>query len=194
MTRAGIDEVGRGPIAGPVVACALAFRPGADPALVAMLRDSKALSPARRANLAARLPEHAYIGLAAAAAPAIDRLDIRKATHLAMRQALARLERICPTPIDEVVVDGHESPDRDDRRLRPLIKADAQIPEVSGAAIVAKVLRDRLMERLDRRWPGYGWATNAGYPSPAHKAALLRLGPTPHHRRSFAPVRALIAP
>lgn len=192
--RAGIDEVGRGPLAGPVVACALAFRPGADPALVGMLRDSKALSPAKRALLTARLPEHAFIGLAAASAAAIDRLDVRRATHLAMRQALARLERICPVPIDEVVVDGHESPDRGDPRLQPLVKADASVPEVSGAAIVAKVLRDRLMERLDRRWPGYGWAANAGYPSPAHKAGLLRLGPTPHHRRSFAPVRALLAP
>jgi len=194
MTRAGIDEVGRGPIAGPVVACALAFRPAADPTLVAMLRDSKTLSPVRRCALAEHLPEHAYIGLAAASAAAIDRLDIRKATHRAMRQALARLERVCPTPIDEVIVDGHESPNLDDRRIRPLVKADVQIPEVSGAAIVAKVLRDRLMERLDRRWPGYGWAANAGYPSAAHKAALQILGPTPHHRRSFAPVRALVAP
>ena len=192
--RAGIDEVGRGPLAGPVVACALAFRPNADLALVEMLHDSKTLSPARLAALAERLPEHAFIGLAAASAAAIDRLDVRRATHLAMRRALARLERVCPMPIDEVIVDGHESPDRNDPRLLPRVKADASVPEVSGAAIVAKVLRDRLMERLDRRWPGYGWAANAGYPSPAHKAGLLRLGPTPHHRRSFAPVRILLAP
>jgi ribonuclease HII len=188
--RAGIDEVGRGPIAGPVVACALAFRPGAPETLIARLRDSKALTARQREALAAEIPAHAFIGLAAASRATIDRLDIRQATHLAMRQALARLERLCP--VEHAIIDGHESPDPADPRLKPMIKADGQIPEVSAASIVAKVLRDHLMARLDARWPGYGWARNAGYPSPAHKAALLRLGPTPHHRRSFAPVRAAL--
>jgi ribonuclease HII len=188
--RAGIDEVGRGPIAGPVVACALAFRPGTPETLIARLRDSKALTARRREALAAEIRAHAFVGLAAASRAVIDRLDVRQATHLAMRQALARLERLCP--VEHVVVDGHESPNPADPRIEPMIRADERIPEVSAASIVAKVLRDRLMARLDARWPGYGWARNAGYPSPAHKAALLRLGATPHHRRSFAPVRAVL--
>jgi ribonuclease HII len=188
--RAGIDEVGRGSIAGPVVACALAFRPGDSATLIARLRDSKALTAHQRKALAADLHAHAFIGIAAASRATIDRFNIRRATHLAMRKALARLERLCP--VEHAIIDGHESPDPIDPRLEPLIKADGQIPEVSAASIVAKVLRDHLMVRLDARWPGYGWAQNAGYPSPTHKAALLRLGVTPHHRRSFAPVRAAL--
>ncbi|MCB1885201.1 MAG: ribonuclease HII [Geminicoccaceae bacterium] len=185
MRRIGIDEVGRGPLAGPVVAAAVAL-----PSAIQGLADSKILAKPRREALAARIVAGAWVGLGAASAREIDRLNIEKATHLAMRRALEALLARMPGTPGEIVVDGN--------RLPPLpwparaeVKADATVPEVSAASIVAKVVRDRAMARLDPRHPAYGWARNAGYPTAEHLAGLRAAGITRHHRLSFGPVRRL---
>ncbi|MCX7629273.1 MAG: ribonuclease HII [Geminicoccaceae bacterium] len=180
---AGVDEVGRGPLAGPVLAAAAILRrpiPG--------LADSKALSPRARERLARLLADSAWIGIGAASVREIERLDILRASLLAMRRAVARL----PVVPDLVLVDGNQDPGFS-IPTRCIVGGDARVPEIAAASIVAKVLRDRLMARLDRRWPGYGFATNAGYGTKAHRDALFALGPTPHHRLAFAPVRAALA-
>ncbi len=180
---AGVDEVGRGPLAGPVVAAAVILRRP-----VAGLADSKTLSPRAREQLARELAHSAWIGLGAASVREIERLDILRASLLAMRRAVARL----PLRPALVLVDGNQDPGLP-LPTRCIIKGDAQIPEIAAASIVAKVVRDRLMARLDRRWPGYGFAANAGYGTAAHRRALLEFGVSPHHRRDFAPVRQALA-
>lgn len=179
---AGVDEAGRGPLAGPVVAAAVILPPGT---CVPGARDSKTLSPLHREALAAAVLERSLaVGLGAASVREIDRLNILVCTRLAMARALARL----PLPPDHVVVDGlpmmglgweHEA----------VVGGDGQVHSVACASILAKVLRDRLMKRLAIRYPGYGWETNMGYGTAEHMAALVRLGPTPHHRRTFGGVQ-----
>ncbi|MFW5678838.1 MAG: ribonuclease HII [Pseudomonadota bacterium] len=178
---AGIDEVGRGPWAGPVVACALVLHrdvPG--------LADSKTLSARTRARLteALRRPGVASFAIGVASVTEIDRLNVRAATFLAMRRAVARL----PVRPLRVLVDGRDAPDLG-VPTGAVVGGDGKVRAIAAASIVAKTFRDALMLRLDARWPGYGWATNVGYGTPAHALALDRLGVTPHHRRSFAPVR-----
>lgn len=180
---AGVDEVGRGPLAGPVLAAAVILRRP-----VAGLADSKTLAPARRERLAAELADAAWIGIGAASTAEIERLDILRASLLAMRRAVLRL----PVPPASVLVDGNRAPDLP-VPVACIVGGDARVPEIMAASIVAKVLRDRLMARLDQRWPGYGFAAHAGYPTAAHRAALGRLGPCPHHRRTFRPVAAALA-
>jgi ribonuclease HII len=180
---AGIDEVGRGPLAGPVVAAAVML---AGP--IAGIADSKSLAAPRRAVLAEAIHASARVGIGAASVAEIDRLNILQATWLAMRRAVARLG-MAP---DELLVDGDRAPELG-IPTRCIVGGDASEPAIGAASIVAKVLRDRLMARLARRYPGYGWERNAGYGTREHQAALLRLGPTPHHRRSFAPVGKLAA-
>ena len=185
---AGLDEVGRGPLAGPVVAAAVIL-PGPMPAgLAALLDDSKKLSPARReAGYAALLMSAAVIGIGAASAAEIDRLNILQASLLAMRRAFGRLH---PRP-DAALVDGNRDPGIP-CRVRLLVRGDSLSLSIAAASIVAKVTRDRVMARLDRVYPGYGWAANSGYGSAAHRAALHRLGLTPHHRQSFGTVRTIL--
>ena len=176
---AGVDEVGRGPLAGPVVVCAIVM-----PAVgrrIAGVNDSKRLTPAAREHVVGRILARAVaMGLGAASCREIDRLNILNATTLAMQRALARL----PCEPHHVIVDG--------RAVRGLgvphtavVGGDGRCYAVACASIVAKVTRDRLMARLARRYPGYGWDENAGYGTPRHLEALGRLGATPHHRRSF---------
>lgn len=181
---AGVDEVGRGPLAGPVVAAAVILDPARIPAGLA---DSKALTAARRESLAAELWGCARIGLGAASVCEIDRINILQATYLAMTRAVAALG-VAP---ELVLVDGNRCPPWT-WPSQTVIKGDAHCLSIAAASIVAKVCRDRLMARLDARHPGFGWAQNAGYGTEAHRIALDRLGPTPHHRMSFAPL-ALIA-
>lgn len=185
---AGLDEAGRGPLAGPVLAAAVLFRGPPPAGLARLLDDSKKLSAARREAACAALRAAAQaglaeIGIAAASAAEIGRLNILRATQLAMARALARLA----APADLALVDGNQAPALP-CAVRCVVRGDAASLSIAAASILAKVTRDRAMARLDARWPGYGFAAHQGYPTAAHRAALLRLGPTPHHRRGFGPV------
>ena len=186
---AGIDEAGRGPWAGPVVAAAVVLDRAALPAdLAAGLDDSKKLSAARREALFAALGSVARVGVGRAEADEIDRLNILQATFLAMHRAAAAL----PATPDFALVDGNRDP-KLSCRVRCVIGGDGRSLSIAAASIVAKVTRDRLMADLALRHPGYGWERNAGYGTAEHQAALARLGVTPAHRRSFRPVAALLA-
>jgi ribonuclease HII len=185
---AGLDEAGRGPLAGPVTAAAVVFLGPPPAALARLLDDSKKLTAARRDAAFAALLGAARAGLlehgiAAASAAEIGRLNILRASQLAMVRALARL----PVLPDLALVDGNQPP-RLPCALRCVVGGDAASFSIAAASILAKVVRDRAMARLDRRWPGYGFAAHQGYPTAAHRAALARLGPCPHHRRGFGPV------
>lgn len=184
---AGVDEAGRGPWAGPVVAGAVVLDAERLPAeLAAAIDDSKALSRQRREYLFARLPAVARVGVGIASVAEIDRLNILQATLLAMQRAVTDLAVVA----DLVLVDGKQVPQLA-FPARAVVDGDARSLSIAAASIVAKVTRDRLMADLDRQYPGYGWERNAGYGTAEHRAALARLGPTPEHRRSFRPVRAL---
>jgi ribonuclease HII len=184
---AGIDEVGRGPLAGPVVAAAVIFDPGNLPADLDGLDDSKVLNAAVRARYAAAIRRVARIGIGAASVEEIDRLNILQATMLAMVRAVAALG-VVP---DAALVDGNRAPVLA-CRVETLVGGDALSLSIAAASVVAKVVRDRAMASLARRYDRYGWERNAGYPTEEHRAALIRHGVTPHHRRSFAPVRAVL--
>ncbi|MEQ8369310.1 MAG: ribonuclease HII [Alphaproteobacteria bacterium] len=188
---AGIDEVGRGPLAGPVVAAAVILPPRLPAGLRRRIRDSKRMSAAERLAVARLLRAVPGIAIARAAANVaeIDRLNIRRASHLAMQRALTRLVRDHGAP-DGVLVDGNDWPDLAVPG-RTIIGGDDRSLSIAAASIVAKVCRDRLMVRLARTCPGYGWERNMGYGTAAHLAALRALGPTPHHRTSFRPVGVL---
>jgi ribonuclease HII len=179
---AGVDEAGRGPLAGPVVAAAVVLPPGL---AVEGARDSKTLSPPRREALATEILERAAaVGLGAASVSEIDRFNILVSTRLAMGRALARLS----LPPEHVVLDGRPVKDLPWEH-DAIIGGDARVHSIACASIVAKVFRDRLMKRLALRYPGYGWETNMGYGTAEHRKALSRMGPTPHHRRTFGPVQ-----
>jgi ribonuclease HII len=185
---AGLDEAGRGPLAGPVTAAAVVFLAPPPTALARLLDDSKKLTAARRDAAFAALLDAAHAGLlehgiAAASAAEIGRLNILRASQLAMQRALARL----PSVPDLALVDGNQPP-RLPCAVRAVVGGDAASFSIAAASILAKVIRDRAMARLDLRWPGYGFAAHQGYPTATHRAALARLGPTPHHRRGFGPV------
>jgi len=187
---AGVDEAGRGPLAGPVLAAAVVFPRGVPRRLAALIDDSKALKPEQReaACAALRAADGVEWAIGAASAAEIGRLNILRATHLAMLRAVARL----PTPPDLVLVDGNQPPPLA-IAVRCVVGGDAVCLSIAAASILAKVVRDRAMARLCARWPGYGFGRHMGYPTAAHRAALARLGPCPHHRRGFAPVDALLA-
>jgi ribonuclease HII len=182
---AGVDEAGRGPLAGPVAAAAVVLDPGNLPP---GLNDSKVLSAARRAALFDQIHACAEVSLAWASVEEIDRLNIRAASLLAMRRAVEGLGRLP----EAALIDGNACPDGLPCRGVTLIKGDALSLSVAAASIIAKVARDRLMADLARAFPGYGWEVNAGYPTAAHRAALLDLGVTAHHRRSFRPVHHIL--
>jgi len=182
---AGVDEVGRGPLAGDVVAAAVVLDPASP---VTGVTDSKALSTARRESLAAALLRSARVGVGRASVAEIDSLNILQASLLAMQRAVAAL----PLRPQLVLVDGNRLPEWDYHSLA-VVRGDALVPEIAAASVVAKVQRDGEMLALERDWPGYGFAAHKGYPTRAHLDALRRLGPTPVHRRSFRPVREALA-
>lgn len=174
----GVDEAGCGPLAGPVVAAAVALPPfRRAPRRLHGVTDSKLVGAAERAELAAAIREVA-IGCAVAAASAreIERLNIRRATALAMRRAVTRL----PFEPDLLLVDGLPVPELGDHEA--LVGGDRRCLSIACASILAKVVRDALMVRLDRRYPAYGWAENKGYATGGHLCAIREHGPTPHHR------------
>lgn len=184
---AGVDEAGRGPLAGPVVAAAVILDAGRP---IDGLADSKALKPARRGQLAVEIRARSFAwGLGWADAAEIDAINILQATFLAMRRALAALA----TAPGHVVVDGDRCPGLGglgfECSVEAVVEGDVTVPCVSAASILAKCARDDFMCRLDACYPGYGFAGHKGYPTAAHVAALRALGPSPVHRKSFAPVQ-----
>lgn len=182
---AGVDEVGRGPLAGDVVAAAVILDPGRP---IAGLRDSKKLSAARRESLALVIKECALAwSVARATVAEIDAHNILQASLLAMHRAV---QALAPQPA-YVLVDGNRLP-RWDYASEPVVRGDDRVPAIAAASILAKVQRDRELVALEQLYPGYGFAAHKGYPTAAHLAALQRLGVTPVHRRSFGPVRALL--
>ncbi len=185
----GVDEAGRGPLAGPVVAAAVVFPPGVS--AVRGLRDSKILPPRVRARLAERIRLRALaFGIGAASSREIDRLNIRVATALAMRRAIDHLFRRGFSPALRpccILIDGLPLPEIGYPH-DALVDGDALCHSVSAAAILAKTVRDLLMHRLAPRYPEYGWETNVGYGTPEHQEGLRLHGPTRHHRYTFAPI------
>lgn len=183
---AGVDEAGRGPLAGPVVAAAVILP---DDHAIIGLADSKKLTAVRRRTLAAQIRAVATShAVAQASVEEIDRLNILQASLLAMQRAVAALS---PTPA-EAWVDGNQAPNVE-MPVRTIVGGDAKVPAISAASILAKVDRDRQMIEMDRDYPGYGFAQHKGYGTKAHCEALVRLGATVMHRRSFAPVRRVVA-
>lgn len=182
---AGVDEVGRGPLAGPVVAAAVILP---DDRIIGGLADSKALSARRRQEIAAVLHQDALVSIAEATVEEIDRLNILHAAMLAMSRAIAGLA----IQAAAVLVDGNRLPPDLAMPGEAVVKGDAKVAAIAAASIVAKVHRDALMAGLAEIHPGYGFERHAGYPTRQHRQALAALGPCPVHRRSFQPVRDLI--
>ena len=185
---AGIDEAGRGPWAGPVHAAAVIFPASGPPAnLAARVKDSKQLSKARREALYPEVLQAALVGEGRASVAEIDELNILGATHLAMARAVASLARLP----DAALVDGNRAPTLP-CPVQCVVKGDTKCLSIAAASIVAKVTRDRYMTDLAARHPGYSWERNFGYGTELHRQGLARFGVTPHHRRSFAPIRRLL--
>ncbi len=182
---AGIDEAGRGPLAGPVVAAAVMLDPRR---VIPGLDDSKKLTARRRAQLCTEIYAAARaVGVGLASVEEIDRLNIYHATLLAMQRAVGALARV-PT---HALVDGNVCPSLP-CGATAVVGGDATVPAISAASIVAKVTRDRMMDELAATYPNYGFEVHRGYPTVAHRAALARFGVTPAHRRTFRPVRELV--
>ena len=179
----GVDEAGRGPLAGPVVAGAVILGPTTR---ISGLRDSKKLGARRREELAEEIREECMCwSLGVSGVEEVDKFNIRSATMFAMQRAVDAIV-ICP---DVVLVDGDFAPDFP-YLAKTIVGGDGKVPEIMAASILAKVARDAMMAELDQAHPGYGFARNKGYGVPEHLRALQALGPCPAHRRSFAPVRA----
>nr|WP_044037435.1 ribonuclease HII [Octadecabacter arcticus] len=181
---AGVDEVGRGPLAGPVTAAAVILDPANIPD---GLNDSKMLSRKKREALEPLIFANAEVSIAHATVEEIDEINILRASHLAMERAIAGLGRV-----DHALIDGNMIPRGLIIPATTIIKGDARSLSIAAASIVAKICRDRIMVGLAQQYPGYGWDTNAGYGSKSHISALHRLGVTPHHRRSFKPVHYML--
>ncbi|AXX99194.1 ribonuclease HII [Profundibacter amoris] len=182
---AGVDEVGRGPLCGPVTAAAVILDPQNIPA---GLNDSKKLTAKRREALYDLLLECATVSVAHATVAEIDELNILRASHLAMERAVAGL----PKPPDHVLIDGNLIPKGLTLSAQAVVKGDGKSVSIAAASIMAKTVRDRIMVDLAQQYPGYGWEKNAGYPTAVHLESLQKLGVTPHHRRSFKPVYKML--
>lgn len=182
---AGVDEVGRGPLAGPVTAAAVVLDMATLPS---GLNDSKKLSVKKRATLAAEIWASAEVAVAEASVEEIDSINILRASHLAMERAVAALD---PAP-DYLLIDGNLIPRDLSIPAEAVVKGDGKSVSIAAASIIAKETRDSLMVDLAQQFPGYGWERNAGYPSKQHREALVELGVTPHHRRSFKPVHKIL--
>ncbi len=181
----GVDEVGRGPLAGPVVAAAVWLNPDDLPK---GLDDSKKLTAKQRAALKTLIEDKGDIGIGQASVAEIDQINILRASHLAMERAIAALS----IPPDYVLIDGNMIPRGLTISTEAIVKGDSKSLSIAAASIVAKQYRDKLMVDLAQQHPGYGWEKNAGYPTKAHLDALQNLGVTPVHRRSFKPVHNIL--
>ena len=182
---AGVDEVGRGSWAGPVVSAAVILGTFTE---VSHLKDSKKLSRTARNNLFNRLRKKAFLGIGFASVDEIERLNILKATFLSMQRAISSLT-IEP---DLIMIDGQQVPRELENRAIAIVKGDQLVSEISAASIVAKVVRDNHMALLNNKYPGYSWDRNVGYGVKAHFLALKSLGITPSHRRSFKPIHNML--
>lgn len=188
----GVDEVGRGPWAGPVFACAaLLFERPAPQDFLDALGDSKQLSRKKREALAPLIQSHALIALEEASVREIENLNILGATKLAMKRAVEALEAQIETPIGLALIDGNQTP-KLSCKTQSVVKGDGISASIAAASIFAKVARDQYMADLAIQYPGYGWEQNAGYGVPAHKTGLYSLGVTIHHRRTFTPVSKVL--
>ena len=185
---AGVDEAGRGPWAGPVVAAAVILPPDIPGKLVAGLEDSKKLSAGRREKLFDALSGHADIGIGAASVAEIERDNILAATYAAMRRAVAGLAAVP----DIALIDGNRLPPALPCAGRTVVKGDGLSLSIAAASIVAKVTRDRIMASLATRYPAFGWERNAGYGTRQHQDGLAVEGITPHHRRTYAPIAKML--
>ncbi len=185
----GVDEVGRGPLAGPVIACAVVLPAGIELTVLGReIDDSKKLTARRRRVLAREIWAEAMVAIGHATVEEIDTLNILRASGLAMGRAVAKL----PVVPDHALVDGNRVPDLPCPGTA-VVGGDGRSLSIAAASIVAKHCRDRLMARFARRYRGYGWERNAGYGTAEHRAALRTLGVTPLHRRTFAPVSEILA-
>lgn len=182
---AGVDEVGRGPLAGPVTAAAVILDLEALPE---GLNDSKKLTAKRRAALEGQIMAQTTWAVAHASVAEIDELNILRASHLAMERAVAALD---PQP-DYLLIDGNLIPRGLSLPAEAVVKGDAKSMSIAAASILAKEARDRIMVDLAQQFPGYGWEKNAGYPTSQHREALVKIGVTPHHRLSFKPVHNIL--
>ncbi|WP_417839330.1 ribonuclease HII [Tritonibacter scottomollicae] len=182
---AGVDEVGRGPLAGPVTAAAVVLNLADIPA---GLNDSKKLSAKKRVAVESEIQARADWAVAHASVEEIDSHNILRASHLAMERAVAALD---PLP-DYLLIDGNLIPRGLAISAEAVVKGDGRSVSIAAASILAKEARDRVMVDLAQQFPGYGWEKNAGYPSKQHRDALVKLGVTPHHRRSFKPVHKIL--
>ncbi len=187
----GVDEVGRGPLAGPVVAAAVILPPeGLPAALAERIKDSKALSQKKREQLDPEIRAHALsVAIAYASVAEIDSLNILQASLVAMERAVAGLSCLP----DHALIDGNMLPKRLGCPASLVVRGDTLSLSIAAASIIAKVFRDKEMSRLAERFPNYGWAHNAGYGTVEHLSALRRYGATPHHRTSFGPVREVLS-
>lgn len=189
----GLDEAGRGPLAGPVVAACVFVSPDARAeAFWGRVNDSKAVSKKLRETLFESITARCSFGIAQASVAEIDRINILQASFLAMRRAFEVMVADMSEPPACALVDGNGVPRGLSCSVLPVIKGDSRSLSIAAASILAKVTRDRIMEGLALAHPDYGWARNAGYPAPAHIAAIDAHGITDHHRRTFAPVRRFI--
>ena len=179
----GVDEAGRGPLAGPVVTAAVILNPGNIPD---GLNDSKALNETIRLSLYHEILTRASVAISIASPARIDRLNIRAATLAAMKQSIERL----PVEPDGILIDGNAAPPKLAQPAWLMIKGDSRSASIAAASIVAKTVRDDLMRKAHELWPQYGFDGHKGYPTAAHRAALQQHGPCPIHRQSFGPVRA----
>ena len=185
----GVDEVGCAPFAGPVVAAALILPAKPLPRkLVALINDSKIVPAPKREAAAAALPDYCVISFGEASVEEIDTINIYHARMLAMRRAVAGLS-VRP---ELALIDGNATPKDLCCSARTVVDGDAKCLSIAAASIIAKVFRDAYMRKLAEEFPGYGWETNVGYGTRVHRHAMVRLGLTPHHRRSFGPVRQLL--
>ena len=182
---AGVDEVGRGPLAGPVTAAAVVLDPGRIPE---GLNDSKKLTKRKREALYDQIMEVADVSIAHASVEEIDAHNILRASHIAMVRALEGLKQ----PADYALIDGNMVPQGLALPAETIVKGDGRSQSIAAASIMAKICRDYVMLSLAQQHPGYGWETNMGYGSKSHMEALRNLGPTPHHRRSFKPVHNML--
>lgn len=190
----GIDEAGRGPLAGPVYAACVHI-PSENESLPFWkdVKDSKKLSAAKREVLFHQIQQHSVYGIAFCSVGEIDQINILQASLLAMERAYLNMINSSPIANIHALIDGNQMPKNLCCPATTVVKGDSKHVEISAASILAKVSRDKVMKELDRQFPTYGWSTNAGYGSKKHLEALKLYGVTPHHRRSFAPVKTLLA-